>query len=534
MSPSRSRSDTRLSRAIAAISFAALIVSGSLASSTTVAETLAAPAFLELDDALRDTDPGQRLVAKQEEFRNALSDDVAEATRLAKELAGLSVEIFGADHANVAIARTNLALLQAESRDYTPAIQNFEAAVAIFERTPGESAAPPLVTPLRGLADAYMAIGDAKSAISFYERAILVTHVNEGPENLSQVPIAASLSRAWLAMDDTRTATLVQESIYRLRQRSVAEDSDGYIDALLDRAIWYQSVRDYDTSSKTYRRAIQALREHHGESDPRLIGALLSFADTAPRSTRRWFFDASGGALANLGTPLVVSRGARGAGSAASAQFAELNRVIRRSSFIVAEARRATNEAVRVARANAEVDPTLLPKTLVAQGDWMMRRRERNAAWRAYKEAWGLLEADPSMVDLKRAIFDKPALLEGGGFDQTYRSNLLRRDPKSAFTELGSIKVRYNVNAAGIPVNVRIDASEPAGLLDGQVVRGMPNYIYRPAYRDGRPVLTKDVTYEHQYRYNSVDFTNRERDFIKRIEDERKLTLTTSAPRSTG
>ena len=125
-------------------------------------------------------------------------------------------------------------------------------------------------------------------------------------------------------------------------------------------------------------------------------------------------------------------------------------------------------------------------------------------------------------------------MLAGRGFDQTYESDLLGHTPQGTLSELGTIKVRYDVNAAGVPVNVRIDASEPAGLLDGQVVRGIPNYIYRPAYRDGRPVLTKDVTYEHQFRYNSEGFTDRERQFIERIESERKLSEYGGSPSGSG
>lgn len=500
-----------------------LLAAGVNLPATAIAQADSGVTIIQIDAAQRETVAGKRLADLQDQFRNALAEDRRRGIELAKAVVAQAVAVFGHDHESVAIARSNLATLQAEARDYDTAIENYRAAVEIFDRVAAETTAPAIVAPLRGLADAYMARNAAATAIPLYERAILVTQINEGPENLEQVPIGMSLSRAWLELDKPRRATAVQESIYRLRQRAFGEASDGYVDALLDRGLWYEEQRDYDTASKTYRRAIVTLRKHHGEDDPRLVDVLLAFADTAPRRGRAPILDVAPGGLLSMGIPTFINRGAVGAPRVGTSRVVVRNRVSKRSAFIVAEARRATMEAVAVARANADEDPALLPRTLVAQGDWMMRRREGNAAWRAYRDAWALLDADEALHGLRDELFAEPTLLAGRRFDRTYASDLLTAFPSEAYTERGSVRLRYGVNASGKPVNVQIEASQPAGLMDGQVVRGLPSFIYRPAYREGRPVLTKDVTYEHQFRYRSDWFTDREREYIDRIEAERTL-----------
>ncbi|MEL6950881.1 MAG: tetratricopeptide repeat protein [Pseudomonadota bacterium] len=450
-----------------------------------------APMLIELDANARATPEGSALADAQDRFRSVLAEDPGSALALAKEVVSLAIAAFGNDDPRVGLALTNLAIVQADTRDYATAIENYTAAITSLELSTGTAAAPELELPLRGLADAYMATGAVEAAIPLYERAILVTHVNDGPSNLDQIPTAASLSRAWLLLGKNRRATTIQESIYRLQQRNMDESSDGYVDALMQRAQWYEGVRDFYAAAKSYRRAAQTLATHYDPMDARRIEPLIAFAFSAPQS--------------------------------ATSPYSGVDRGGRNLTFIILEARRAVDEAVKIARAQTDEHPHVLPMTLVAQGDWAMLLGNRTLAWRAYREAWAFLDADPSLHRLRDELFAEPTLLTSVRFDRVYSSGLFPATDDEDYPQRGFVEINYNVSVGGAPVNLEIVDSEPAGLLDGQVYRGMPSFVFRPAFRDGRAVKFTGMTYRHQFRYNGNRFTERERDFVKRTRAQRAL-----------
>ena len=453
--------------------------------------TSVAPVLIELDANARATAEGSALADAQDRFRSVLAEDPERALPLAKEVVSLTIAAFGDDDPRVGLALTNLAIVQADTRDYATAVENYTAAITSLELSTGTASAPELELPLRGLADAYMATGAVEAAIPLYERAILITHVNDGPSNLDQIPTAASLSRAWLFLGKNRRATAIQESIYRLQQRNMDESSDGYVDALMQRAQWYEGVRDFYAAAKSYRRAAQTLATNYDPMDARRIEPLIAFAFSAPQS--------------------------------ATSPFSGVDRGGRNLTYIILEARRAVDEAVRIARARADMEPALLPMTLVAQGDWAMLLGNRTLAWRAYREAWEILDEDPSLHRLRDELFAEPTLLTSVRFDRIYSSGLLASTDEENYPQRGFVEINYNVSVGGTPVNIEIVDSQPAGLLDGQVYRGMPNFVFRPAFKDGRAVKYTGMTYRHQFRYNDNRFTEREREFVKRTRAERTL-----------
>ncbi|MEO1596792.1 MAG: hypothetical protein AAFS02_16250 [Pseudomonadota bacterium] len=450
-----------------------------------------APMLIEIDDAIRTTAAGAALADAQNQFRSILAESPEQALPLAKDVVSLATEAFGNEDPRVGMALTNLAIVQADTRDYAAAIENYTAAITSLERATGSASAAEIEIPLRGLADAYMAIDAVEDAIPLYERAILITHVNEGPSNLDQIPTAASLSRAWLILGKNRRATAIQESIYRLQQRNMDETSDGYVGALMQRAQWYEGVRDFYAAAKSYRRAAQTLANNADATDARRIEPLMAFAFSAPQS--------------------------------ATSPLSGIDRGGRSMTFVVLEARRAVDEAVRIARIHAGEDPTLLPLTLVAQGDWAMLLGRRILAWRAYREAWALLDADPALHRVRDDLFAEPTLLSGVRFDRVYSSGLLPPANDEDYPQRGFVELNYNVSVGGAPVNIDIADSEPAGLLDGQVYRGMRRFVFRPAFKDGRPVKHTGMTYRHQFRYNGSRFTERERNFVNRTRAQRAL-----------
>ncbi|MEL6200669.1 MAG: tetratricopeptide repeat protein, partial [Pseudomonadota bacterium] len=285
----------------------------------------AAPEFLEITEEERISPPGAELELLQNSFRTSLTDDPQRAQELAKEIVALAATTFGEDHKNLSRALTNLAIVQFNNKEYATSIENYRSAIVARERADGTLVDPELINPLRGLAASFMALNEIDAAIPIYERAIHITHVNEGPSNLDQVPVIDALSRAYFFQGDLDTASDLQDTIFRLKQRRFDEESDGYIDALAQRARWYVALGNSAEAVQVYRRLERSISKKYGDDSPRLIAPLVSLANAAVR-------------IEDFGEPAVN------------------------------EGRRAMARAVRIARERADEDTERFARTLVEQG----------------------------------------------------------------------------------------------------------------------------------------------------------------------
>ena len=463
---SRLSSPIRLTALLAALTCAALPLT------LTAAEVApAVPEFIDITETALATPLGADLDALQNEFRANVGVDAQRALELAKEIVALTAQAYGEDHANLARALTNLAIVQAENTEYAAAIENYRAAIISRERVDGTLVDGELINPLRGLASAFMALNEIDAAIPVYERAIHISHVNEGPNNLDQVEIIDALSRAYFFQGDLDTASDMQDTIFRLRQRRFSEESDQYIDALIQRATWYSRLGDYEEAVQAYRRLERSISKKHGSDSPRLIEPLVALATAAISITE-------------LGEPAIN------------------------------EGRRAMARAVRIARENGEEDPERLARTLVKQGDWLSRLNLMRNSRLPYREAWRTMDANPELHALRDELFGSPVPILRVPFRSIYGQRVNEPADAARFPQRGYADVAFDVDPLGRPLNVRIVGGNPPGLMDGHLRRQIRRFRFRPAFRGGQPVVYTGLAYRHPFRYDEGRFSDRERDII--------------------
>ncbi|MEL6950883.1 MAG: tetratricopeptide repeat protein [Pseudomonadota bacterium] len=431
----------------------------------------AVPEFIDITDADLATPLGADLDGLQNEFRANVGVDAARALELAKEIVALTAEAYGEDHDNLARALTNLAIVQAENTEYAAAIENYRAAIISRERVDGTLVDGELINPLRGLANAFMALNEIDAAIPVYERAIHISHVNEGPNNLDQVEIIDALSRAYFFQGDLDTASDMQDTIFRLRQRRFTEESDQYIDALIQRATWFSRLGDFEEAVQAYRRLERSISKKHGSDSPRLIEPLVALATAAISIT-------------DLGEPAIN------------------------------EGRRAMARAVRIARNNGEEDPERLARTLVKQGDWLSRLNLMRNSRLPYREAWRTMDANPELHGLRDELFGSPVPILRVPFRSIYGQRVNEPADTARFPQRGYADVAFDVDPLGRPLNVRIVGGNPPGLMDGHLRRQIRRFRFRPAFRGGQPVVYTGLAYRHPFRYDESRFTDRERKTI--------------------
>ena len=171
-------------------------------------------------------------------YREAIFDKMfEEADTLGKQIVELSIGVNGLDSRRTATALTNLALAQHGLEQYTAAILNYTAAIGIIERVEDRLNAA-LINPLRGLGAAQFASDRPDEAEKTFDRAIHISHVNDGPHNLEQIESLMSLSEILLAVDQTKAAVNIQKRIFYLQARNIEPDSLEFIPALQTRARW--------------------------------------------------------------------------------------------------------------------------------------------------------------------------------------------------------------------------------------------------------------------------------------------------------
>ncbi len=450
----------------AALAFAALVLSLASPGLHAQANVTAVPEFIEFTEADPDVPAWAELASAQEAFRINRDGEAARAIRSAKDVVALARETYGDSHVNVARALTNLAIVQAEDRDFESAIENYTRAIDIRERASGTIVSADLTNPLQGLAGAYMSLGDIDRAIPTLERAIHITHVNEGPESLDQVDILDALSRVHYFNGDLDKSDDLQDAIFRLRARRADDNTDQYLDALRHRAEWHARLGKFSDAIRFYRRLVRAISNEYGKDDPRLVEPLLARADSASMYQDKWGGYAGG--------------------------------------------KRALSQAVKITRANES--PARLALTLADQGDWFTARQKSRDARPPYQEAWQILDADPALHGVRDQLFARPVLILRSRMRAYYgvRDGIRVARPER-FRERGFVLVRFDVDAFGRPHNVRVVDAEPAAIMDRHVSFRAREFRYRPALENGRPRAFEGLTYRHTFRYDPSALTPRDK-----------------------
>ena len=203
------------------------------------------------------------------------SENYLESDTLAKQIIELSIKVFGIDSTESAKALTNLAIAQHGNKEYEAAEQNFRASIDIIERTSDRLNAA-LINPLKGLGATQLAIGRHDMAKASFTRAIHVSHVNEGPHNLSQLVVLDSMAEIFLAVGERREALDVQERMFSIQARKLEPFSLDLVPALNKQALWQHRLQMYDRERMTWRRIIGVFERHFGKSDLRLIPPLTN------------------------------------------------------------------------------------------------------------------------------------------------------------------------------------------------------------------------------------------------------------------
>jgi len=396
----------------------------------------------------------------------------AEADALAKQIVELTIEAYGLDSDESAKALTNLAIAQHGIEDHESAILNYEAAVGIIERI-DNMLSYDLINPLRGMGAAHLAAGRPDLARDAFDRAVHISHVNQGPHNLEQLETLEALAETYLSVGEMEEAVETQKRIYYLQARNVEEDSLKIIPALRTRANWQNRMQLFEQERFTWRKIISVIEKNEGNDSLDLIEPLTKLG-------KSYLYVSFNESQYYTPTPSISS--------------GEIY----------------LKRAVRIAEANPEAGWQALSDAMLELGDYYMMSSRPNRALRVYKEVWDVLSAqnDSLAMAARAETLETPRILQ-----DIQPPKLYGGDPVAPVGgeptgyETGSMVYEYGVSTRGRPLKIELVESDPAGLNDmyESVGRQLRELQYRPRFENGEVAATEKVAYEHDFFYRKAD-----------------------------
>lgn len=414
--------------------------------------------------------PEEELLRYFQLYKNAMENETyAEADSLAKRVVELSIGIFGIDNLDSARALTNLGIAQHKNEDYASAILNYKAAIDIIERVTDRLNAN-LVNPLKGLGAAQLAEGRPDLAVDTFDRAVHVTHVNEGPHNLEQVDVLESLAETYLSVGELDHVEEITGIIFGLEARGVDLESMDILPVLEKQAYWQHRLSLFDKERYTWRKIIDIVEEQLGEDALALIPPLTGLGKSY----------------------LYIGQ--------AEFPFQQATSITSGEVYL--------KRAVRIAEDNPEASWKLKEDTMLALGDFYILSGQAGRAENIYEDAWNLLSGDEEQLQYRREELQTLTVLQDinppkyVGMDGEATNRLPGED-----FETGKLVYHYSVSSRGFTTNIVLVEAEPAAFEDMQreVTRDISSRVYRPKMVDGKTVDTDGLTYTHRFFYRLSD-----------------------------
>ena len=397
------------------------------------------------------------------------SKNFLEADTLAKQIIVLSIRVFGIDSDQSAKSLTNLAIAQHGNGEFEAAERNYRASIDIIERV-SDRLNESLINPLKGLGATQLAIGNPQMAQQTFQRAVHVSHVNNGPHNKDQIEVLESMAEIYMVVGEHKQALDVQEKMFSIEARNIDPNSPEVLPAMKRQAHWLHRLQMYDRERITWRKVVSLIERQYGKEDLRLIPPLTSLGKSYLFITPAEF---------DMQPEISVSSG---------------------ESYL--------RRANRIADHNPDAGWQIIEQTLLSLGDYYVLSGRPNRGSRIYLELWKLLSEDETRLGNRREHLEEmnvlqniypPKYYENDGVDQQL--------PDNREFETGTVSYAFTVTSSGRTTDIMHIETQPPEFDDmrNRVRRNIRHLVYRPRLEAGKMVETPGMTYTHEFYYRPED-----------------------------
>jgi tetratricopeptide (TPR) repeat protein len=437
-----------------------------------VNELQAEPAVAAATGELAPAASGDDAARYRARYRESLEgEQYAEAELAAKQLLDHLLAGRSEVPAGAADALSMLARVQRLMAQYDASLQNYQAAIGLIERS-DDMLSSRLIEPLQGLAATYGDAGDYGEALRTYDRALHISHVNEGPHTIEQVHILSGMVDANLAADESKAALELIDRMNMLYERNYSPYALELLPALHRRAELLNRLGRHTEERSQYRRIERIMAAQYSADDPALIGPYLAIGRT---------------------------------------YLHEASEVVFRSEPTTQNGETYFLRALAVAKANPKTSPELLADCLLALGDYYTVMNIIDKARLQYARAWEIL-SDEAVLGVRGRYLERPVPLRRLALSSypDYNYGWSRADVDQAELLEGYIRARFTITDRGRVGDIEVIEAEPPGFpqMESRVRYGVKDFIYRPAHLDGVPVESSGILYRHDFYYRAEDISN--------------------------
>ncbi len=392
-----------------------------------------------------------------------------EADAVAKRAIEMAIRLKGPRSAEMAKALTNLAIVQHYTAQYNAAEQNFQSAIDIIEDNEDRLNSQ-LLNPLKGLAASQLEGGRPDLASSTLQRAVHVTHVNDGPHNPGQVELLDSLTEVNVRMGLHEEANDLQETVYALNVRQFESDSVELIPSLMKRAQWQHRIGFINEERATYRRVIRIYEANFGKAALQLIRPLVLLGKSFS------YLDMSG------------------------------EQAFREATFSGGEIY--FKRAVRIAAEHPDTNWEMQTVAALALGDHYMHIGNTPRATQTYLSVWDLLSEDEARLDMRREQLEGNMVLKMEPLPQYLGNANPEVAPNDGDPVLqGSLSLTYDISIRGRASGVKLLEADPPEFLEIQkdAQRELRRRIFRPRFSEAQVVSSIGQMFTHTFFYRLSD-----------------------------
>lgn len=369
---------------------------------------------------------------------------------------------------------------QISPRQYLSAIEEIEADYGAYDLQ--------LSQHLSGLGVQYQAIGEHQEAIEVFKRAMHIQRVNLGLYDMGQIPILENIIESQIALGEWEDANERYQYLYWLHRRNYGNDDPRMLPIINKLSDWHLQAYALNVSGglfhhllaahNLYQIAVDLVGTTYGANDLRMIDPLRGL--TASNYFLATYQEENHNKLAVQNGSMPATEDER----------ARLQAYISRSFD---NGRSAINRMVHVYSNNPEATPADEIRAQVALADWYLLFGKWHSAMDLYRDAYQRATTVDGDANLEAELFGRPVALPD--------MPLIDLDQTDSINTNNYVLAQFNVNAYGRVTNIDILETSPAddSRMKSRVRRTLKAAKFRPQFKDGEAVTTKDITHRYLF-----------------------------------
>lgn len=380
-------------------------------------------------------------------------------------------------------------------------IENYEQVLEELEYSGGAWSVE-LAEELEVLGSLLYQQGEFEESIEVLERAVHVNRVNYGLYSPQQIPLIQQQIAGHIALDQWREADTLQQYAFYAQNRAFGATDPRMISVYQSLARWnlvlfYRQI-DADPTPRLlqtyqlFRAAAGGVRAHFGPRDPRYVSLLRDMAGASDMLGR---YALPGSATPTAGNPELRTVRTDYAGGDFGTRATSRDNGGEQALLRIIELHKRRQD-------QSDEGVLALVEAMATLGDWYQMHNRRQAAQRAYADAYRALAEHENAEALLPRQFDRIVFLPTFSTFDEQKKQALGLSPDSGARQ-GYIDLSFNVSKYGRVSNLEVLAKEPAGVerVDVQVASHLRAYTIRPRLVDGEPADSEQERYRFPFWY---------------------------------